>query len=122
MLNKKKENLIKLSIFFTWINVLNTYLRVVKICWFYVPRHNTESLILIKLLVVYNTWTFRTLNIRLNLFFILEYAVMRVFKRKFHERALVNTRGVNIISLNSCLQRLHYHRVTQRTGKHEVVE
>ena len=29
----KKANLIKLSIFFTWINVLDIYVRIVKIYW-----------------------------------------------------------------------------------------
>ena len=38
--------------FFTWINVLHIYVRTVKIYLLKVPWHNTEKVILIKLLVV----------------------------------------------------------------------
>ena len=49
----EKENFVKLSIFFTWINVLHVYVRVAKIFRFQAPWNNTEKVILIKLLVVY---------------------------------------------------------------------
>ena len=42
----KKENLIKLSFF---LNVLHIYASTVKIYWLWVPWHNTEKVILIKL-------------------------------------------------------------------------
>ena len=48
----KRENLIKLSTLFTWINVLHIFVRIVKIYLLYL--NNTEKVILIKLSVVYN--------------------------------------------------------------------
>ena len=33
----KKDNLMKLSIFFTWINIIHIYVRILKMCWFKYP-------------------------------------------------------------------------------------
>ena len=49
----KTDNLIKFSIFFTWINVLDIYVRIVKIYWLKVSTDYNGKVILIKLLVVY---------------------------------------------------------------------
>ena len=51
----KRENLIKLSIFFTWINVIHIYVSIVKIYWLKAPWHYTKKVIHIKLLGVYLT-------------------------------------------------------------------
>ena len=39
----KRENLIKLSIFLTSINVLHIYVKIVKKYWFLAPWNNTEK-------------------------------------------------------------------------------
>ena len=39
----KRSNLIKPLIFFTWLIVLDIYVRIVKIYWLQVPWHNIEK-------------------------------------------------------------------------------